>query len=132
DRIVTRCARLPLALAIVAARAATRPASPLATLASALVDARGLDALSGDDSATDMRAVFSWSYRALGPAAARLFRLLGLHPGPDISAPAAASLAGVPVDRVRAGLAERTAVLMLTAAGLGRYGLHHVPHVFAP
>ena len=34
-----------------------------------------------------VRAVFSWSYRQLSPDAARLFRLLGLHPGPDISVP---------------------------------------------
>src|SRR5206468_3770889 len=132
DGIVTRCARLPLALAIVAARAATHPAFPLATLASALLDARGgLDALSGDDPATDMRAVLSWSYRALGPAAARLFRLLGLHPGPDISAPAAASLVGVPVSRARPVLAELTTVHMLTEHSPGRYALHDVLQAYA-
>ena len=38
--------------------------------------------------------MLSWSYAALSPAAARMFRLLGLHPGPDVTAPAAASLAG--------------------------------------
>jgi DNA-binding SARP family transcriptional activator/tetratricopeptide (TPR) repeat protein len=132
DRIVTRCARLPLALAIVAARAVTEPASSLDTLASALLEARGgLDALSGDDPATDMRAAFSWSYRALRPAAARLFRLLGLYPGPDISVPAAASLAGVPVDQVRPVLAELTTVHMLTEHSPGRYGLHDVLHAYA-
>jgi DNA-binding SARP family transcriptional activator/tetratricopeptide (TPR) repeat protein len=132
DGIVTRCARLPLALAIVAARAATHPASPLAALASALVDARGgLDALTGDDPATDMRAVFSWSYRALGPAAARLFRLLGLHPGPDLGAAAAASLAGVPLEQVRPVLAELTTAHMLTEHTPGRYGLHDVLHAYA-
>jgi hypothetical protein len=47
-----------------------------------------------DDPHADISAVFSWSYRSLGTEAARLFRLLGLHPGPDISVPAAASLAG--------------------------------------
>jgi tetratricopeptide (TPR) repeat protein len=132
DRIVTRCARLPLALAIVAARAATHPAYPLATFASALVDARGgLDVLSGDDAATDIRAVLSWSYRALEPAAARLFRLLGMHPGPDISAPAAASLLGVPVSRVRPVLGELAAVHMLTEHSSGRYRLHDVLHAYA-
>ncbi|OLB65547.1 MAG: hypothetical protein AUI10_06255 [Actinobacteria bacterium 13_2_20CM_2_72_6] len=54
----------------------------------------------------DVRAVFSWSYRRLGAGAARLFRLLGPHPGPDIGVPAAASLAGVPVAEARAHLAE--------------------------
>ena len=58
--------------------------------------------LTGDDPTTDVQAVFSWSYQALTPNAAGMFRLLGLHPGPDISTPAAASLAALPVPRVRA------------------------------
>ena len=53
-----------------------------------------LDALETGDPAASVRAVFSWSYRQLSGAAARMFRLLGLHPGPDITVPAAASLAG--------------------------------------
>ncbi|NUT36379.1 MAG: AfsR/SARP family transcriptional regulator, partial [Hamadaea sp.] len=73
DAIVAACAGLPLALAVVAARAATRPGLPLSTFAAELADAdTRLDALSGLDPATDVRAVFSWSYRALGSAAARL------------------------------------------------------------
>jgi hypothetical protein len=110
DRIAAACARLPLALTIAAARAATRPGFPLGALAGTLADTRNrLDALAAGDAATDVRVVFSWSYQALGPAAARLFRLLGLHPGPDITARAAASLAAVPVaeaDRLLAELAK--------------------------
>ncbi len=49
----------------------------------------------------DVRAVLSWSYDQLSPPAARMFRLLGLHPGPDISLSAAASLAGLPAARRR-------------------------------
>jgi hypothetical protein len=98
DEIVVRCARLPLALSIVAARAASHPAFRLDDLAADLRDAHGrLNALADDDAAADIRGVFSWSYRTLGAGAARLFRLLGTHPGPDISTPAAASLAGLPV-----------------------------------
>ena len=100
DGIVDACARLPLALAVVAARAATHPGFTLTALARELSDARGsLDEFSSEDPATDPRAVFSWSYLQLSDPAARLFRLLGLHPGPDISTRAAASLAGVPVCR---------------------------------
>ena len=88
DEIIAACARLPLALAIVAARAATHPGFPLAALAGELRDAGGgLDAFDGGDPATDVRAVFSWSYQALSRAPPRLFRLLGLHPGPDIAPP---------------------------------------------
>src|SRR5205807_541760 len=109
DEIVDACARLPLALAVVAARAAIRPDFPLAAVAGELRESRrGLDAFAGRDAATDVRAVFACSYLALGPAAARLFRLLGLHRGPEIGAPAAASLAGVPVPAARRLLAELT------------------------
>ena len=90
------CACLPLALAVAAARAAARPCFPLAALAAELRDADGrLDALDSGDPAASVRAVFSWSYQQLSADAARMFRLLGLHPGPDISVPAAASLAAV-------------------------------------
>ncbi|WP_434444241.1 ATP-binding protein [Lentzea sp. E54] len=103
--IVELCARLPLALAVVAARAAIRPGFPLARFADELRTAR-LDALSGGDARADLRSVFSWSTRALSRPAAWLFRLLGTHPGPDTSVAAAASLAALPVPRVRALLTE--------------------------
>ncbi len=71
----------------------SRPGGALATVAAELTAER-LDALDAGDPASRIRAVFSWSYSALTPPAARLFRLLGLHPGPDIDAVTAASLAG--------------------------------------
>src|SRR5262249_16311131 len=76
-------------LAITAARAAMQPGLPLAALASGLRDTTGrLDALDAGDEPGSVRAAFSWSYRYLSPAAARMFRLLGLHPGPHIPPPA--------------------------------------------
>ncbi|MFD1323054.1 AfsR/SARP family transcriptional regulator [Micromonospora sonneratiae] len=133
DEIVERCARLPLALAVVAARAATQPDFPLATLAAELADAQGgrLAALDAGDPATDVRAVFSWSYRALDDAAARLFRLLGLHPGPDLAVAAAASLAGVPPSRVRPLLAALTRAHLLTEHLPGRYNQHDLLRSYA-
>lgn len=89
------CHGLPLALAVVAARAAQHPAQPLAELVGQLVNARRrLDAFDTDDPRTALRAVFASSYDKLAPEARRTFRLLGLHPGPDISVTAAASLTG--------------------------------------
>ncbi|HEX4704675.1 MAG TPA: NB-ARC domain-containing protein, partial [Pseudonocardiaceae bacterium] len=109
DEIVERCARLPLALAVVTARAAMYPELPLATVARELADAPGrLDVFEDDDPHTNVRAVFSWSYQALTPSAARLFRLLSRHPGPDVTIPAAASLAAVPLPDARALLTELT------------------------
>jgi DNA-binding SARP family transcriptional activator/tetratricopeptide (TPR) repeat protein len=132
DDIITRCARLPLALAIVAARAATHLRFPLAALAGELRQARGgLGPFTGEDPRTDVRAVFSWSYHALGPPAARLFRLLGLHPGPDLGAPAAASLAGVPLAQVRALLAELTGAHLITEHTPGRYAFHDLLRAYA-
>src|SRR5205823_6947167 len=82
DEIIARCARLPLALAVAAARAATAPGLPLAALAAELRDHTRLDTLAAGDAVADVRAVLSLSYTALGADAARLFRLLGLPPGP--------------------------------------------------
>ena len=134
--IITACAQLPLALAIVAARAATEPHLPLHTLASGLHDNNSsgsgrLDTLRTDDPATDVRAVFSWSYQALTPEAARLFRLLGLHPGPDTSAPAAASLAALPLPEARSLLGELTRANLLAEHVPGRYTFHDLLRTYA-
>lgn len=130
--IVTRCAGLPLALAVVAARAATAPRMPLAALAAELRDARQrLDALAADDPNLGVRAVFSWSYQALSPPAARLFRLLGRHSGQTVSAPAAASLAGLPVDEARPLLTELVRSHLLGEHPAGRYVLHDLLRIYA-
>ncbi|HEU4423923.1 MAG TPA: tetratricopeptide repeat protein [Pilimelia sp.] len=132
EDIIARCARLPLALAIVAARAATHPGFHLDALAGELHDARdGLDAFAGGDAITDMRAVFSWSYHTLSDEAARLFRLLGLHPGPDIATHAAASLAGVPLGRIRPLLTELTRAHLVSERVPGRFAFHDLLRVYA-
>ncbi|MFJ8109568.1 BTAD domain-containing putative transcriptional regulator [Streptomyces sp. NPDC096132] len=127
QEIVERCARLPLALAVAAARATTRSAFPLAAFAAELRDSQGsLDAFDDPEpgSTVDVRAVFSWSYHALTPAAARLFRLLSLHPGPSISLPAAASLIGLAVPHTRRLLAELLRAHLLDEPAPGRYASH--------
>ena len=132
DDIITACAQLPLALAVVAARAATHPHFPLRALAAELRDSHArLDALAGDDPASDVRAVFSCSYHALTTDAARLFRLLGLHPGPDISTSAAASLIGVSLARVRPMLAELARANLIVEHAPGRYTFHDLLRVYA-
>ncbi|MFB9877566.1 tetratricopeptide repeat protein [Planobispora siamensis] len=132
DEIITRCARLPLALAIVAARAAEHPAFPLATFAGELREERSrLDALSAGDDTTAVRAVLSWSYRTLTPAAARLFRLLGQVTGPDISMAAAASLAGLAVPAVRGLLAELSAASLVTEYRPGRFVCHDLLRAYS-
>jgi tetratricopeptide (TPR) repeat protein/transcriptional regulator with XRE-family HTH domain len=123
---------LPLAVAIAAARAATRPSLPLAALASELRNASGrLDALDVGDPAASVRAVFSWSVRHLSPEAARMFRLLGIHPGPDISGPAAASLAGCDPARAHRDLAELARAHLITERAGGRYAFHDLLRAYA-
>ncbi len=126
------CARLPLALAITAARAALRPVFPLASLAAGLRDIRQrLDWLGTGDQTADVRAAFSWSYRLLGAAAARMFRLLGAHPGPDISETAAARLADISRPAARAALSELTQANLLQEQAPGRFSLHDLLHAYA-
>jgi DNA-binding SARP family transcriptional activator len=126
------CARLPLALCIAAARAAAGPAFALAAITEQLRDARSrLDALEAGDAATSMRAVFSWSCHHLSEPAARMFRLIGLHPHPDISRPAAASLAGESIAAAASPLAELTGAHLITEHVPGRFGIHDLLRAYA-
>jgi tetratricopeptide (TPR) repeat protein len=126
------CAQLPLALSITAARAAARPGLPLATLAAELRDEHvRLDALDTGDAAADIRTVFSWSCQQLSAPAAQMFRLLGVHSGPDISAAAASSLAGLPPTEARQALAELTRAHLITEQAPGRHTLHDLLRTYA-
>ncbi|MFC9077802.1 BTAD domain-containing putative transcriptional regulator [Streptomyces sp. NPDC057062] len=130
--IVAMCGQLPLALAITAARAATRPAMPLSTIATELHDSAGcLDAFRSGDSAADVRVAFSCSYHALGPDAARLFRLLSLHPGPDTALAATASLGGFSVSHTRHLLDELIQAHLVEERTPGRFALHDLLGAYA-
>jgi len=132
SEIANLSACLPLAVAIGAARAATRPSRPLAALADELRNASGrLDALDAGDPAASVRAVFSWSVRHLSPGAARMFRLMGIHPGPDISGPAAASLAGCDPAQAYRDLGELARAHLVTERLPGRYALHDLLRAYA-
>ncbi|MGW4873894.1 BTAD domain-containing putative transcriptional regulator [Streptomyces chartreusis] len=125
--IVARCGRLPLALAVVSARAAVNPAFSLSCIAAELRASEGsLDAFAGEVPLADVRSVFSWSYDALTPDAARLFRLLSLHPGPDSSIAALASLAGREPSQVRPLMAELAGVHLVSETQPGRFGCHEL------
>jgi transcriptional regulator with XRE-family HTH domain/tetratricopeptide (TPR) repeat protein len=126
------CARLPLALSVVVARAAARPRLSLAALTAELADlASRLDALDAGDPTANVRTVISLSYRHLSDGAARLFRLLGLHPGPDITAPAAASLAACTPGHARQALRELTRASLISEHVPGRYAFHDLLRSYA-
>ncbi|WP_406070450.1 BTAD domain-containing putative transcriptional regulator [Micromonospora sp. NBC_01638] len=132
NKIVAACAGLPLALSIVAARAAMNPALSLQDLANELAAPRhGLDALANRDAVADVRSVFAASYRALSAPAATLFRLLTLYPGPDVSLPATASLIGLSVDQVREPLDELLSAHLVSLTGPDRYACHDLLRAYA-
>jgi tetratricopeptide (TPR) repeat protein len=114
-------------------RAAAQPRLALAGLVAELAVAHErLDVLApGDDDTTAVRTVFSWSYHALKPEAARLFRLVGVHPGAELSGGAAAALSGVPPGRVRPHLDALAAGHLLAPTGGGRYRCHDLLRVYA-
>jgi tetratricopeptide (TPR) repeat protein len=131
--LAQRCGYLPLALLITAERAVTRPDVTLADLVAELtIEHERLDMLTVDDDETvAVRAAFSWSYRALAPAAARLFRLLGLHAGSSISVFAAAALADTTPHRARRLLDVLAGVHLLERVGRERYQLHDLLRLYA-
>lgn len=130
--LILRCGHLPLALSIIAARAASCPDFPLSFLAEELRDERcQLDALDTGDLTTNIRAVFSWSYRQLPAATARAFRLLGLHPGPEIGLPAAAALVGMPEQRARQHLVLLARAHLLEQYMPNRFRFHDLLRTYA-
>ncbi|MFF5358485.1 BTAD domain-containing putative transcriptional regulator [Streptomyces scabiei] len=130
--IIGSCAGLPLALAIVCARTVMNPHIDLAVLAAELrEEGNRLATLSAGDPATDISTVLSWSYQVLTPLAARVFRHLSLHPGPDISLATASSLLGLPEARLRPVLSELIGAHLLTERFPGRFVWHDLLRAYA-
>ncbi|WP_053739443.1 AfsR/SARP family transcriptional regulator [Nocardia sp. NRRL S-836] len=128
-RLVKRCGGLPLALGIVAARAVW--GDSLTTLADEL-DQERLGALDvDDDPATGVRGVFSWSLRSVSAVAARVFVLLGLHPGPEFTVDAVASLAAVRPAQARKAIDELVAGNLVETGENGRFSQHDLLRDYA-
>lgn len=123
--IVAACAGLPLALAIVAARAALNPQLPLRVIAVQLATpSDALDVLSTVEQGDDLRSVFSWSYRSLDPESARTFRILTAHPGQEMSLPSLASAAGIDRANTRLRLDALVAANLLQEPKPERFSVH--------
>ncbi|GGK29968.1 SARP family transcriptional regulator [Streptomyces camponoticapitis] len=121
DGIAKATGGLPLALSVVAARLASDSQVSLESVAADLRRSQNrLDALA----VGDVRGAFGWSYRSLSPDAARAFRLLGLHPGPEVGEEAASALIGSPVHVVRQHMRELTSLHLLDEGFPGRYTAH--------
>jgi tetratricopeptide (TPR) repeat protein len=132
DKLTELCGRLPLALRIIADRAVTHRHLSMTDFVEELTLEHGrLDALSTDEKATQVRAVFSWSYKALPPGPARAFRLLALHPGPEISTAAAAALNDTTLAETRQLLKTLTGEHLVEETGRDRYQFHDLIRVYA-
>jgi DNA-binding SARP family transcriptional activator/tetratricopeptide (TPR) repeat protein len=132
EQLARLCGRLPLALTVAAALAAARPKMPLAAAAAELADAAGrLKALETGDPVTDIRTVFSWSCQHLEQLPARMFRLLSVHPGPDITVPAAAALLNVTRDSARDALGALAMANLVGEHVAGRFALHDLLRAYA-
>jgi hypothetical protein len=125
--------RLPLALRLAAELAVARTGVPVRDLVGELTSGRRrLDALDGgDDPRSAIRTVFSWSFRQLPAAAARVFRLLGLHPGTDFAAAAVAALSDTGLEPARRQLDLPARAHLVGPASPGRYRMHDLPRAYA-
>lgn len=131
-RLVERCGRLPIALAVVAAKAAAHPERTLLDIDQELADTgETLDAFNDDNLDNDVRDVFALSYRTLGPQAARIFRLVGLHRGPDVSIADLADMAGVPVQEVECAVGELVRARLVNVRTRQRYWMHGLLRAYA-
>jgi len=132
EDLAAACSRLPLALRIAAELAAARADVTLAELVGELSDHRmRLDLLDAGDPRAEVRAVFSWSYQNLPADAARMFRLLGLHPGDSVQVDAVAALTGTDVGEARRLLGVLVRASLVHTGRGGRYGMHDLLRAYA-
>jgi len=117
-------------MSVAASRAAAHPGFPLSALAAEL-RSRALDQLDTGDKETSPRAVFSWSYDALSDEGKRMFRLFAVHPGPDTSVAAAASLAALPGGQAHAALRELARAHLVEEHAPGRFAMHDLLRAYA-
>jgi DNA-binding SARP family transcriptional activator/tetratricopeptide (TPR) repeat protein len=125
-------AYLPLALRVAAANLADHPTQRISDYVAELRGADRLAALEseGDDQSA-VRAAFDLSYARLDPEAQRMFRLLGLVPGPDFDARAAAALAHRTPQQARRLLDRLGSGHLLVEHAAGRYTCHDLLRLYA-
>jgi DNA-binding SARP family transcriptional activator/tetratricopeptide (TPR) repeat protein len=130
--VVRHCAGLPLALGIVAGRAALAPELPLAALAADLRESSArLDGLDSGDLRGNLRAVLAASLAAVRPAAAGLFSRLGAAPGPDIALAAVRCLTGLARAELMPSLRELIDGHLVQEHQPGRYRMHDLVRLYA-
>ncbi|MCO1578074.1 tetratricopeptide repeat protein [Crossiella sp. SN42] len=131
--LIRVCAHLPLALRVAATRIAAHQYLEVADVVEEIREGwQGLGALTvPGDQASSVSTVFDWSYSRLPPAQARMFRLLGLHPGVEFGVHAAAAVAGVELREARRLVEALAAYHLIEPAGRRRYRFHDLLHAYA-
>ncbi|QXJ21417.1 tetratricopeptide repeat protein [Actinomadura graeca] len=129
QEVVRLCGYLPLAIRIAAARLRARPVWDLAHLIERLRQKRRLTELAVGD--RDVAAAFALSYQHLTRDQRRQFRMLGVHPGGDFDAHAAAALADVGLDEAARVLEHLVDVHLLEQPHADRYRLHDLLRLHA-
>jgi DNA-binding SARP family transcriptional activator len=126
------CDHLPLALRVAAARLATSSGMSVAELVEELRDEQQrLAALATSDANVSVEAALSLSYQTLPEPAARLFMLIGLHPGPDVSVWAAAALAASTTAAARRALTALAGCHLAYQTRPGRFAAHDLVRLYA-
>jgi tetratricopeptide (TPR) repeat protein len=131
--LVALCGRLPLAVCASGARLAARRRWPIARVVDELADeTRRLATLGAEEDEASVQAVFNASYGAIAEEGARrLYRLLGLHPGADFDAGAAAALAQTGQDEASRLLDVLAGANLLQEDHGGRYHFHDLVRLHA-
>ena len=124
------CGRMPLALRIAAAKLASQPQRTIRELTNDLASANRLDVLTLDGDSRSVRAVFVSAYHALSTPAARVFRLLGLHPGQTFTPHVAAALADLPLRAARQAVEELVTAHLAIRTRTDRYRFHDLIQLF--
>jgi tetratricopeptide (TPR) repeat protein/transcriptional regulator with XRE-family HTH domain len=121
--ITELCGYLPLAIGMVARQLHHHPAWTAAGRAAELASARDRLELMATENLS-VAAAFDLSYADLAEDQQQVFRRLGLHPGADIDAYAAAALNGTGLAAARRGLEALYDQYLLTEPAQGRYRMH--------
>jgi tetratricopeptide (TPR) repeat protein len=131
DRLVELCGYMPLAVSVAGARLAARPGRSIARAVDDLADQQSRLAKLTVEGDVSVAATFDLSYRELPAEAARSYRLLGLHPGPDFGHEVAAAAVGVPEDKAEDLLNLLVDASLLTEASDDRYRFHDLLRLHA-
>ncbi|MFJ6671085.1 BTAD domain-containing putative transcriptional regulator [Actinosynnema sp. NPDC091369] len=129
--LVDVCAGLPLALRVAAATLAGEPRGVADYVAAVKAGDPLAELEIPGDPASAVISTFRLSYRALTPAAQRLFRLLGVAPCRDFTVETAAALAGVGPVEARRALGELLRAHLLEQPRTGRFALHDLLRLHA-